>query len=55
MNKFIFTIKNSDEVIGVSETPKSLKDAVEFFAKIKNLSVDDFIKLYEVKKIKNNG
>ena len=52
MKKFIFTNKGSNEVIGVSETPKSLNKAIEFFAKIKNLPLDDFVKLYEVKEIK---
>lgn len=52
MKQFIFSIKGSDEVIGLSGTQKSLKDAVEFFAKIKNLPIDEFVKLYEVKEVK---
>jgi ribosomal protein S2 len=49
MKKFIFTNKGSDEVIGMSEHPKTLQKAIEFFAKIKNLSTNDFIRIYEVK------
>jgi hypothetical protein len=52
MGRFIFSIKGGDEVIGLSETQKSLKEAIEFFAKIKNLPIDDFVKLYEVKEVK---
>ena len=52
MKKFIFTNKGSEEVIGVTETQEFLEDAIEFFSTIKDLPVDDFIKIYEVKEIK---
>ena len=52
MKKFVFTNKNSDEVIGLSEVPKSQEEAIKFFAKIKKLSIDNFIKLYDVKEAK---
>jgi hypothetical protein len=49
--RFVFTNKGSDEVVGISEVPKSLQESIEFFAKIKKLSIDDFIKLYDVKEV----
>jgi hypothetical protein len=49
--RFVFTNKGSDEVVGISEVPKSQEEAIEFFAKIKKLSIDDFIKLYDVKEV----
>jgi ribosomal protein S2 len=52
MKRFVFTNKGSDEVIGLSDTQKSLQKAIEFFAKIKNLPVDEFIKLYNIKEVK---
>jgi ribosomal protein S2 len=52
MKRFVFTNKGSNEVIGVSDTQKSLQKAIEFFAQIKDLPVDEFIKLYEVKEVK---
>lgn len=52
MKKFIFTTKDGSEIIGITETQKNLKDATEYFAKIKNLSVSKFNKLYEVKEKK---
>jgi ribosomal protein S2 len=52
MKKFIFTNKGSNEVIGVSESPKTLQKAIEFFAQIKNLSVDKFTGIYDVKEVK---
>ena len=52
MKKFVFTNKGDNEVIGLSEVPKSLEKAIEFFAKIKNLPVDEFVKIYDVKEVK---
>lgn len=52
MKRFVFTNKGSNEVIGVSDTQRSLQKAIEFFAKIKDLPVDEFIKLYDVKEVK---
>ena len=52
MKKFVFTNKGVNEVIGLSEVPKSLVGAIEFFAKIKNLPVDEFVKIYDVKEVK---
>lgn len=51
MKRFVFTNKGSNEVIGASDTQKSLQKAIEFFAKIKDLPVDEFIKLYDVKEV----
>lgn len=53
MKRFVFTNKGSDEIIGLSEIPKSLEESIEFFAKIKNLPIQDFVKIYDVKEIKN--
>lgn len=50
--RFVFTNKGSDEVVGISEVPKSQEEAIEFFAKIKNLPIDDFIKIYKVREVK---
>lgn len=52
MKRFVFTNKDSNEVIGTSETPKTLKEAIDFFAKIKDLPVSEFVKIYDVKEIK---
>ena len=52
MKRFVFTNKGSDEIIGLSEIPKSLEESIEFFAKIKNLPIQDFVKIYDVKEIK---
>jgi hypothetical protein len=52
MEKFIFTNKDSDEVIGSSKIPKTIEEAISHFSKIKNLPVDEFVKLYGVKLIK---
>lgn len=49
--RFVFTNKGSNEVVGTSEVPKSLQEAIEFFAKIKNLPIDGFVKLYNVKEV----
>jgi hypothetical protein len=49
--RFVFTNKGSDEVVGMSEVPKSLQEAIEFFAKIKDLPVDNFIGIYDVKEV----
>jgi ribosomal protein S2 len=52
MKKFVFTNKGSDEVIGMTETQEELQEAIEFFAEIKKLPIDEFLKLYDVKQIK---
>jgi hypothetical protein len=52
MKKFVFTNKGSDEVIGMTDSQKELQGAIEFFAEIKNLPIDEFLKLYDVKQIK---
>jgi ribosomal protein S2 len=52
MKRFVFTNKGSNEVIGVSDTQKSLQKAIEFFAQIKNLPVDKFTSIYDVKEVK---
>jgi hypothetical protein len=51
MKKFIFTNKDSDEIIGLSEVPKSLEESIEFFARIKDLPIQDFVKIYDVKEV----
>jgi ribosomal protein S2 len=51
MKRFVFTCKGSSEVIGLSDTQRSLKEAIDFFSKIKNLSITDFTKIYDVKEI----
>ena len=48
MRKYSFTIKNSNEVIK-STYAVGLNEAIEIFAKIKVLSRDKFLKLYEVR------
>lgn len=53
MKKYTFTIKSSDEVIGVTESCETLEDAIEYFSKVKDLEIEDFIKIYNVKEIKN--
>jgi hypothetical protein len=52
MKRFVFTNRGSNEVIGMSEAPKSHEEAIEFFAKIKKLSIDDFIRIFNVKEVK---
>jgi hypothetical protein len=52
MKKFVFTNKGSDEVIGLTDSQEELQEAIEFFAEIKKLPVDEFLKLYDVKQIK---
>jgi len=47
MGKFSFHSKYSKESLKVVEA-KSKEDAVNFFAKLKVLSVDKFLELYEV-------
>jgi len=51
MKRFIFTIKNAEEVIGLTETQKSLSNAIDFFSKIKDLPVHKFLEIYDVKEI----
>ena len=47
MQKYNFTIKNGDEIIK-STYAVDLNEAIEIFAKIKRLSKDKFLKVYEV-------
>lgn len=47
--KFYFTLKNNDEPINVYTT-ESIGEAIVYFANQKKLTIDDFLKIYKVKK-----
>ena len=57
MKRFVFTNKGSDEVIGLTDNQEDLIEAIIFFAKIKNLPIEKFLEIYDVKesKIKKGG
>ena len=50
MQKYKFTTKTSKEAVSTTDA-SSTEEATIIFAKIKNLSVDDFCKLYIVSKV----
>jgi len=54
MGIYIFKIKNdkSDDKFGIKFKCNSLEEAIKFFAKIKNLPIEKFKEIYEVKQIK---
>jgi len=47
MKKYKFCLKGKTEAIAQVST-ESLKDAVEYFAKLKNLKTEDFLSIYDV-------
>ena len=49
MAKYSFNSKNSKEVINITEA-RSLEEATQLFAKIKDLPLGKFSNLYEVNK-----
>jgi len=49
MTKYSFQSKLSNEAISTTEA-RSLDEAIEIFAKIKDLPLDKFTELYEVNK-----
>jgi hypothetical protein len=50
MKKYMFTSKNSKEAISTCEAPNE-EEATVYFAETKKLSVDSFLKIYEVHQI----
>lgn len=51
MKRFIFTNKGDDEVIGVTDTQSDIVEAIQFFSKIKDLPIEIFMELYDVKEV----
>lgn len=49
MTKYSFQARSSKEAISTTEA-RSLEEATEIFAKIKDLPLEKFTKLYEVNK-----
>ena len=52
MPKFKFHSKRSNESISVTEA-SNLEEATKIFAKIKVLNLNNFLDLYEVRKVNN--
>lgn len=50
MKTFFFTFRNNEEKISTCKA-KGYEEAVEFFATLKKLNVDIFLKLYDVSEL----
>ncbi len=51
MKSFGFSFKNKDEVF-IKKDFSSEEEAVLYFSKIKNLSIDSFLEIFEIKSLK---
>ena len=54
MNRYGMYLKNGRDLIHLTQQ-QTKKQAIEFFADIKKLSVEEFKKIFKVKEIKNYG
>ena len=53
MTKYGMCLKNGSDIIHLTEQ-KTIKEAKQYFAKVKKMPLKEFNKLFIVKEIKNN-
>lgn len=50
MYYFYSTLDPKKEPINKSDYPKNIKEAYVYFSKLKNMSIDEFTKIYSIEK-----